>query len=537
MKQNLTQIALLVSLLVMPAASAEDFIPQSQSEKLTLDLGPTPALEAVTALTEQPYQQQEIIAEEYISAEQQLYTEMERRGWSEGWDAKKRRLFVVHAEMFDSEDPSYDDSFVSKRSQYAMLATINAKAKMVEFMRTEMSAVDQISAPGTDVHAELNPKYLKLQKKLAAQQVALEKLLAQVNAAEAEKLKGVTFTDRSNAYMDAMIKQIDADYDAGKLAADKVAKYEKVKLRYQSAKAEIADIEAQAKAIKDTITFESSSTISTLAKAPILGASVLVQAESWNADEEKYEVATLMVWSKKLEQAAKAINTGEPVLLKPKKALTVQQWLRSQDAATLAGPRQYVDKNGARWFMGAYSMPAEGSSSLIRKNRNITEMMAKKEAVMALYADIETQKQAKVAMQTRKGGLQEKDNTKVATSFAETTRQSIQDRQVNGLSKLFGKTLRHPISQQKIYVAAYGISANSAADALAIESSAYDAAAASQRANTENKANKQALDKKRANTAASTSRVTPANTNKVRIQKATQSRTIISAPAVDDDDF
>ncbi|WP_300181473.1 hypothetical protein [uncultured Aliivibrio sp.] len=542
MKKILTPLAIVISLALSSNVVAEDFIAK----------GDSPALDAVSAMVEEPFVQAEINEETYVSAEQQILEDLNKKGWSQGWDANKKRLFVVNTEMFDSEDPSYDDSFITKRSQYAMMATMGAKAKMVEFMRTQMSAVDQLTAPGTDVHAELNAQYVKLNKKVEAQQRTLEKLLAEVDAKEAAKLTGVTWQDRRDAYIDALIKKIDESYSAGKLEDKKIKQYQKAKQRYVEAQTEMSEIMKQASAIKGKTKLESTSRVETLAKAPIMGASVLLQAESWNADEEKYEVSTLMVWSPKLEQAAKAIVTGEPVTLKPKKALTVQKWLQAQEAATLVGPRQYVDKDGDRWFIGAYSMPVEGSSSLIRKNKGIADLMAKKEAAMALYADVETQKQAEIAMQTRSGDLNGKDHTAIATSFAETTRQSIENRQVNGLSPLFTKTVLHPISQQKIYVVAYGISSSSASEALKMEYSAYQAASSANKSNKVSQAVHKTLD-----TQLEMSKTSPVSANDVEQEienvsnstKSTASHStssskvksnsssLLNAPTIDEDDF
>ena len=201
------------------------------------------------------------------------------------------------------------------------------------------------------------------------------------------------------------------------------------------------------------------SSIATLAKAPILGTMVVAQAESWDEQEEEYQVASLVVWSPKLEKAAKAIMTGQPAELTPKKGKTVQQWLQTQELSTLVGSRSFIDASGDRWFVGAYGMPYEGASSTKRKNKNIAELMAKKEAVIAMFADVETQKQAQIALETRSAGdLSGKDKTQVATSFAEMTRQSIENKSISGLSKLFGKSTTHPLTGQKMYVVAYGIS-------------------------------------------------------------------------------
>lgn len=539
MSNTLKPLALAITLAVSPVTFAEDFIPQESA----------PALEAVTQATEKPFKQEALIEDNYVSAETQIQEYMQTRGWTEGWKKDKKRLFVINTETFNTEDPSYDDSFVTKRSQYALIAAMGAKAKIVEFMRTQMSAVDQITAPGTDVHAELNKKYEAAEKKIKKQQKKLIQLLAEVDAAEADKLRGVTWSELYKRYYEGLIKKLDETYKAGDIEAKKIAKYEKAKQRYDEAATEMQEIEAKAASIRGTVSFESTSVVETLAKAPIMGASILLQAESWNEEEEEYEVSTLMVWSPKLEKAAKAIVTGETYPLKPKNGVSVQDWLKTQELSTLVGPRQYVDKDGERWFLGGYAMPVEGSSSLKRKNKGIADIFAKKETAMALYADIETQKKAAIAMQTRSPEeFKGKDHTEVATSLAEQTRQSIEDRPVSGLSKLLSKTIVHPISQQKIYLVVYGISGSSASEALKIERSVYQSAAAGNRAIQQSTADKQALDKAlissnttvKSNIDSLDKKAVMNKTaeSKVSLRKVkSSSQSLLNAPTIDEDDF
>ncbi|WP_418113215.1 hypothetical protein RJD40_08485 [Vibrio scophthalmi] len=552
MKNIITPLALSISLVLSGQAFAEDFIPTSNTQAVTTTEVPaagtpvsTAGVDAQQAAAQQPFEQQEIV--EYISAEQQIFDYMDQKNWQQGWDADKKRLFVVNMQQFDSEDPSYDDSFVTKRSQYAMIATMSAKAEMVEYMRTTMSAVDMLTAPGTDVHAELNEKYTRAEKKLSAQKRELVKIIAELDQAEADKLAGITIEDRAEATWDAVIKRIDSDYDAGMIEESKRKKYEKVKQRYADASGELERLEQEAAKLKGEIKLESTSMVETLAQAPILGASVLVQAESWNAESEVYEVATLMVWSPKLEKAAKSIITGEMLPLKPKNGLSVHDWLKKQEVATMVGPRQFVDQTGERWFIGAYGMPVEGPSSMVRKNRGIADAMAKKEAAVALYADIETQKQAAIAMQTRSGDIGSKDHTEVATSFSEATRQSVENRHINGLSKLFSRTVTHPISQQKIYVVAYGISATAASEALAIEYSAFDAGATANRENNLKAADRAGLESNlqaskteiavKPDTNSSAKKATTSSVVPVTKKTATNSSTLLNTPDFSDDDF
>lgn len=537
MKLIIKPLVVAIAIAFSAHISAADFVANQAS----------PALDAVTQLTEKPFKQEATIEDEYVSAEDQIQAVLEQRGWREGWDSEKKRMFVVYSETFDSEDPKYDDSFITKRSVFATLATMGAKAKIVEFMRTEMSAVDQLNAPGTDVYADLNKTYNDAIKKINAQNEKLAKLLREVDATEASKLAGITWGDRVNAYADALIKRLDETYSVQKVEEKKKEKYEKAKKRYEEASLSMKETEAKAASIRGQVTLESQSMVETLAKAPLLGASVLIQAESWDEEEEKYEVATLMVWSPKLEQAAKAIIMGDVVSLKPKNALPVSKWLKTQEAATLIGPRQYVDERGERWFIGAYSMPIEGSSSLVRKNKGIADLMARKEAVMALYADIETQKQAKTVMQTKSSDLSGKDHTEVATSFAEMTRQSIKNRQVSGLSKLFSKKVTHPISGQKIYVIAYGISARAAASALQLEYSTFDSAASVNRANEKSKAYKtglnNAVEESKHEVKAETIILNGKEVVKKKvfqektIKSKSSSKSVLNLPSIDEDDF
>jgi hypothetical protein len=539
MKHTLKPLVLAISLAISPLVIAEDFIPQQSA----------PALEAMTAVTEAPFVQEALIEDDYVSAEDQIQNYMETKGWVEGWDVNKKRSFVVHAETFNTEDPSYDDSFVTKRSQYAMIASMKAKAEIVGFMRTEMSAVDQMTAPGTDAHAELNEKYDTAIDKIEKQQKTLIKLLAEVDAAEADKLRGVTWQELYKRYYEGLIKKLDETYTSGDIEAKKIARYEKAKKKYAEASTSINKLEAEAKVIKGTVSLESESVVETLAKAPLMGASILLQAESWNEEKEEYEVATLMVWSPKLEKAAKAIVTGEVYPLKPKNGLSVQNWLKTQELATLVGPRQYIDKDGERWFLGAYAMSVEGSSSLKRKNKGLAKILAKKEAVMALYADIETHTQAKVVLQTRSADqLKGKDDTKTATSLAETTTQSIKNRQVSGLSKLLSKTVIHPISQQEIYVIVYGISGNAAAEALKMERSAFQSAASGNRAIQQSAADKKQLDKEltKSNAVVQSSSISLAEEKKtkanvtnqsVKIKSTSTTHSLLNAPSIDEDDF
>ena len=564
--KKLAQAVVLTTLSFSSASFSQEFVPAEELESVvTQQATSIPAdagVQAITEVAEQPYVQTTVPAE-FISAEDQLYKYMTSKGWDQNWDSKKKRMFVIKSESFDVEDPSYDTDFISKRSLYATMASMGAKVKIVEFMRTQMSATDQLSAPGTDVYEALNKEYIQQENKISAQQAKLVKLMAEVDATEAQTLEGVTWDDLGKEAMIAAIKKLDSSFDAGKIEEGKRKAFEKAKARFEEASAEMDALNKQAQAMSKSTTTRRSS-VEALANAPVMGATLLAQAESWNEEEEKYQVAVLLVWSKKLEQAASSILTGSPVNTKPKKGKSVGEWARSQDLATMVGSRQFVDKDGQRWFVGAYGSLLEGSSSAQRSAKGRADLFARKEAAVSLFADLETHKQAEIAAETRSGGLGQKDTTNVATSFAETTRQSIENRQISGMSQLLSKTVKHPVSGQKLYVVLYGISANAATNAMAAEASAYKNSISAAKSNAYQQGVKQSYDQtlnsakndttslhqgQQAGKASLSQQPTPANAQPavVNVQTSkgnprvsegrTESQTLFSAPDVDDDDF
>ncbi len=529
--------------LAMPLA-AQDFV------EAEANAGANAVAEAATT----PYIEQSSTIKEYISAEDKLADFADNRGWQMGWDATKKRIFVIHSENFDNENPAYDKDFITKRSMFTSIASLSAKAKVVEFMREQMTAVDQLRSPGTDVHAELNEQFEKIQAELLIHQEAVVKLAKEMSIDEASALEGATWNDRSKELMVSIIKKLDDSFDSGAVEEKKRKKFEKTKQRFNDATAELTAIKQKADSIAGKVKGTASSMVETFAKAPLLGATLIAQAESWNEEEEQYEVAVLMVWSPKLEKSAAGLLAGENIKVKPKAGVTIRSWIKKQDLSTLTGSRQMIDDKGQRWFVGAYAMPYTGSSSAKRKNKSIAELMAKKEAVMSLYSDVETYKQAKIALETRGGELGGKDNTQIATSMAEHTRQAVENRQVNGNSKIAGKVVVHPISGTKIYVAAYAISPESAMQGLAMEAKNYKGAIKADQANLKQQGLKSGYEDNRQqakeelqhvnagyqqssinlqDTATQSSRVT----TQQQVKKPTSGKTVINSGDIDDDDF
>lgn len=387
------------------------------------------------------------------------------------WNDDKKIFVAVGEAFFDSEDPSYDDSFITKRSLKSMDAMLQAKAKIIEYIRTSMSAMDKAVTPGTDIHAKFKEDIEKAQKRMEAQKNKLAKLLEQVDQSEAETLRGATFGDRLNAAMDASIKKLDKEYSVKQIEEKKQKKYEKYKERYAESLVEYTNLRKKIEATKGNLKEKSESNIDTIASMPLFGAITVAQFESWNEEEEQYEVALVVLWSSKMERLARAFITGEKFPIPPGEK-TVGEWIDSQNWSSSTGGRRFRDNTGNVYFIGIGTSAIGSSSSSRRRAMGVAEMMAKKEVAMSIFADVDSHKNASQLMEVRSGGAS-KDSSHAAETFASELQQSIENRQIHGLQELYGKELVHPISNQKIYVSIYGISGNSVRQALLMQDGNY----------------------------------------------------------------
>ncbi|KAF1073761.1 hypothetical protein [Halodesulfovibrio sp. MK-HDV] len=233
-----------------------------------------------------------------------------KRGVTEGWNSDKKVFIAIGEASVDCEDPSYDDSFLIKRSLKAMEATLSARASVIKYIRTNMSIEDKVSTPGTDLYEQFNQKLDKLNKKIHAQKSKVMKLLTQQEQAEVEANAGVTTGDRVNALIEAAIKKLDSDFDAGKIDAQKHEKLAKIKKRYTEANQELEDLQNTMKSYEGTEKETLTSSAQLCSAMPLLGAMTVAQFEGWVESEERFEMVTVIAWSKSNEKAVRAFLKG-----------------------------------------------------------------------------------------------------------------------------------------------------------------------------------------------------------------------------------
>lgn len=449
------------------APSESEVAAEVAAEEAQVSLEDATADETVQELIEA----EKVVSEEpTVTAEEKANEFLRKMAVHQGWNSDKKVFISLGVASVDCEDPSYDDTFLIKRSLKAMEATLSARASIIKYIRTEMSAEDKATTPGTDLYEQFNSQLEKQRKRIAAQHKKVMKLLTQAEQAEIAANTGVTTKDRINAFLDAAIKKLDADYTAGKLDAKKQAKYEKIKKRYLEANQKLSDLQAKLASYEGKEKETLSSTVALMSSMPLLGAITVAQFEGWVEEDERFDMVTVVAWSKTNEKAVRAFIAGKEYKRKPK-SISLSEWLNSQDWSSAIGGRKFQDNAGETHFIGI-GAAALGSSSTSRKTaRGIAEMMARKEVATALFADVSAQEQAQQMMKTYNSSGT--DESLAMENYASNFKQSLKNRHISGMGKVFGKELTHPISGQQIYVAIFDVTGETARQAMAMEKSIY----------------------------------------------------------------
>lgn len=422
---------------------------------------------------EHPFKNQN---EECVDVEEKLTDYQDDRGWSNVYKDGKFRVFMVATYPFPSRNPKRDKNFVLKRNIASAGVQIFAKTEIIKSIRTNMSASDQLSMPGTDINKALNKELSELNEKRKEIEKEALQALEQVNSAEADRLSGVNWEDRTGAFADALITQLDSSYDKKQIEAEKVQKVEKLTQRLSTLKAEQKELREKADKMKVAEGQKTSSSIQALAKMPLYGIMLLATEESWCKDENGvYEVGILAVWSQKHEMRTRALLTGNfantPASGNDRE---LRQWLRGKkkNLANMIGGSNFTDSNGVRWIVGASMSEIRGNN---KKRAKLTaKLLSRKEVAVSLFSEVESEEfYESKSQEITTDPLAEKSEMVAAESYAATMRQSFKNRDVSGIFFIKGKTLRHPFTKKKVYVAISATSTLSNRAAFKIEKINY----------------------------------------------------------------
>ena len=399
------------------------------------------------------------------SALNKVNTDLETMGLASGYDADKKAIIQVASAEIEIADPAKDKAFMVKREQIGNYALLQAKAEVIRAIYTEFSAMDRALTKfdeDTDDNAE---KFRAAKEAVETKRAELAEVIAKYNEADARTVSEVTLNDRFNSFLDAVIKKIDSSYDPNTIAAAKKLDAEAAKAEASVLKEKALALQAEYKVLEEAAAklpkepaLETESTASMLSKMPLLGATVLTQAESWDPGTKQYSVAVAIVWSPKLQACAAKIGTGDFTAAGKPGKFSKLDWVKAQDWSSMIGTRRFTDNKGNNYFVGIGAVdPGYGVQA--NAKRMIAETLARKNVAMALVGDIVAQREMK-------------QNLKVFADQTTATKQKIVDTisskvdlHLKGCMSLAKKEVKHPITGKRIYVCAYYIDPAMAKDA------------------------------------------------------------------------
>lgn len=404
----------------------------------------------------------------FISASDKVRESLAKLGLSEGYDPAKETIIVVGESFLASKNPAGDDMFMVKRSSKAMEAYLNAKAEIIRAFSMNFSSADQIATAAefgeNEAEVALAEKADALKAKVAALSRKVEGLSADsLNEELVAKLDELSKTATATVVADAATLAADVTApvggaanvvaDAAALAADAAAP------AAGASATELAALRDEVAAfIKEADEFaknkepvnENTSTAKLLSKMPLLGSTVLLQAESWDKTEEIYQMAMAVLWSPKMQENAKFLAMGTPQKAEKKGKFTVKEWLAKQDITAMAGPRRFTDKDGNCIVIGIASRDLAGIPvPKIKAAQMLADTDAIKNIASSLMCDLE-------AFRETSQNLKEyDDNTSKASEKITDKIKSKTDLQLSGVLRAATKTAIHPINGRKTYTVAY----------------------------------------------------------------------------------
>ena len=402
-----------------------------------------------------------------------------------GWDDKKDRIMVITQTGEAIE--SYDPSFLEKRESLAIEASLLAKARIIESFTTTASAENILSVPGNPIAKQLENE----QKQIKAMEAQAKKLhdraqadtlvlLSAFDQAQADELRGITSEDRMNSLLEAFVKKLDASFDSQQITDDKKQRLSDIKLRLEKArgielskKKLLDEVQNKISELQGQIKKETRSTIQTTSSMPLFGATILMQVESYDDLRGQYNIASLVVWSPKLEQEARGMLLGAGKGKPRENKISLDQWLDKQNLSSMVGARRYLDNDGSTNFMGIsaveYDPDDSGSYSMLEEEAII---WAKQAAILSLKSSVESVKTAD-RLKRDIVGTDGKTESVILKDFSADIRESVKDLTIRGLETLRIEETVHEPTGKNIIVAVANVNSALAVKASGIMKDLY----------------------------------------------------------------
>ncbi len=399
-----------------------------------------------------------------------------------GYDSKKKAMIVIGVAEVKIPDPANDKKFISKRNVKTAQAFLDAKAQIIRAISQRIETFDCATTAVEDTLEEnLRPEEVVFKKnfeEFKKKNAALAKKLAILDAKEAEALNGVTLNDQFGAILTGIAKKLDAAFDPATISADKIRVRDEVKAECARLEKELEVLKAECAKLPKRPNNELESKTKLTSSMPLLGATVLTQAESWDKTDGTYQVALGVVWSRKLQDVAKRTGCGDFEAGQKKGKYSKDEWMAMQDLRCMLGPRKMTDNEGRTIYMGIAAADMMGTVASRRGKRRFAEVDAQNFVVFSLFGDVVAYTETSRKYKEYSNEETDEEFQTLTENLLDFTKQKFSG-DIKGsmpLSEFAGEVI-HPISGRKMYVVPYYLDPSLAKDSVEHMLESYNAAA------------------------------------------------------------
>lgn len=203
-----------------------------------------------------------------------------------------------------------------------------------------------------------------------------------------------------------------------------------------------------------------STDLSCACQMPIVGETVLAQAESWC--DGRYEMAMAVVWSRQLERSMRALLAGEDCKREPG-SLSLEEWLAERDLSTMSGVRQFVDRDGTCHYIGISARELNGKCDHDRLARHLSRMSASGYLTLSAYQDVQAHTECSSVMAG--------ESLRVTMRDHQSTRSGVCA--LHGMWHVMDKEMVSPMTGKRIVVSVAGMSGGKSCQGSDLQKRSY----------------------------------------------------------------
>jgi hypothetical protein len=393
----------------------------------------------------------------------------------EGWNEDSKVFVAVGTATAPIKNPRAGNDFIKIRSVKSIESSLLAKRSIIEYIRLNMKAEDLVGLPETGLGTEFDRQTAELDAAISKATEEFRAAIAEVDQARSAAARGVTVSELIREGTAAYIRKfLDDSFSIGKLEQRKRERLEAATANLQALEAQIQAYKKRADALRNSLTQENKSVISTFASMPLVGAMMVAQFESWK--DGRFQITSVYTWSAKQEKEVRAIVAGR-AQRGPAGSQSLGSYIRAHDWSTAIGGRKHLDDRGELHVLGIGAWPLGGGGSADRRAAEGTALrLAQRSVAFAMMGDTTVRSKAQVNMQERRTDPGKENMSEIQSSFAESLQESVEIT-LQGVQRRYGREVRNPISGQPMYVVVVSASASQAAIAKDLEKELFAAAA------------------------------------------------------------